>query len=49
MDWPAQTREVNPVENHWERLDRDVYANGRQFAAVQDLLLQTERSFFFLF
>lgn len=36
------------MENLWGILARDVYANGRQFATVQDLKLQIERSWFSL-
>ncbi|KMQ81987.1 hypothetical protein RF55_24576 [Lasius niger] len=48
MDWPALSPDLNPMENLWGILARDVYANGRQFATVQDLKLQIERSWFSL-
>lgn len=48
MDWPSLSPDLNPMENLWGMLARDVYANGRQFATVQDLKLQIERSWFSL-
>ncbi len=36
------------MENIWGILARDVYANEHQFATVQDLKLQIERSWFSL-
>ena len=36
--------DVNPMENLRRILTRDIYANGRQFATVQELKLQIERS-----
>lgn len=48
MEWPALSPDLNPMENLWGRLARDVYANGRQFATVRELKLQIERSWFSL-
>ena len=36
------------MENLWGILTKDVYANGRQFATVQELKLKIERSWFSL-
>lgn len=46
MEWPALGPDLNPMENLWGILSRDVYANGRQFATVQDLKMQIEQSWF---
>ena len=47
-DGPALSPDLNSMKNLWGRLTRDVYANGRQFATVQDLKLQIERNWFSL-
>lgn len=48
MDCSSLSPDLNPVENLWGILFRDVYANGRQFATVQDIKLLIERSWFSL-
>lgn len=37
IDWPALSPDLNIIENLWSELTRRVYANGRQFATVEDL------------
>lgn len=37
LDWPALSPDLNPQENLWGILSRQVYANGRQFNSVSDL------------
>ena len=37
MDWPARSPDMNPIENAWDILARDVYAHQRQFCTVEDL------------
>ena len=48
MDWPALSSDLNPMKNLWEILTRDVNAEWRLFATVQELKLQIERSWFSL-
>ncbi|KAG6583134.1 putative retroelement [Phytophthora cinnamomi] len=38
MDWPAQSPDLNPIENMWGVLARAVYAHGRQFQTREDLI-----------
>ncbi|KAG6616663.1 Transposase [Phytophthora cinnamomi] len=38
MDWPAQSPDLNPIENMWGVLTRAVYAHGRQFQTREDLI-----------
>lgn len=37
MDWPPNSCDLNPIENLWSILKRDIYANGRQFNSKDDL------------
>lgn len=37
LDWPACSPDLNPIENLWRILARRVYANGRQYASVDEL------------
>lgn len=40
IDWPAHSPDMNPIENLWGILARDVYKNGRQFENVEQLKMQ---------
>jgi transposase len=31
MDWPAKSPDLNPIENMWGKLVREVYPNGKQY------------------
>ena len=33
MVWPAASPDLNPIENYWSIIKRDVYANGRQYTS----------------
>lgn len=37
MAWPSRSPDLNPIENIWGVLARDVYKNGRQFNTTAEL------------
>ena len=37
MVWPAKSSDLNPIENLWGILSREVYANGRQYSSLTEL------------
>ena len=37
LDWPANSPNLNFIENLWEYLSRSVYANGRQYSNIDQL------------
>lgn len=37
LDWPARSPDLNPIENLWGIMARQVYDGGRQFSTVQEL------------
>ena len=37
MDWPSLSPDLNPIENVWGEMARQVYANGRQFDNIDQL------------
>jgi transposase len=37
LEWPARSPDLNPIENLWGMLAREVYKNGRQFQTVLEL------------
>lgn len=44
LNWPALSPDMNPIENLWGIMARDVYRNGRQFTNVRELKLQILQS-----
>jgi hypothetical protein len=44
LDWPARSPDLNPVENLWGILVRDVYADCRQFNNVNQLKEAIQRA-----
>ena len=41
LDWPALTPDLNPIENLWGIVARQVYDGGRQFETCSLLSMQT--------
>ena len=37
LDWPAYSPDLNPIENVWGLLARNVYEDGKQFDVVEEL------------
>lgn len=37
LDWPSNSPDLNPIENFWACLTREVYQGQRQFDNVEDL------------
>lgn len=37
LDWPALSPDLNIIENIWGLLSRKVYADGKQYSAIQEL------------
>lgn len=44
MEWPTLSLDMNPLENLWGRLARDVYAKICLYATIQDLNVRFQRS-----
>ena len=37
LDWPAYSLDLNPIDNLWSYMVRNIYANGRTFDDVDEL------------
>lgn len=37
LDWPARSPDLNPIENVWAIMSREVYQNGKQYDSVSTL------------
>ena len=37
MQWPAQSPDLNPIENLWSIIKRQVYPGGKQYSSVNEL------------
>jgi len=37
LDWPSRSPDLNPIENLWGIMVRDVYAHGRQYNTLREL------------
>ena len=37
MDWPSRSPDLNPIENLWSVIGKEVYKQGRQFDTLDDL------------
>ena len=40
LEWPANSPDLNPIENLWGILTRAVFANGRQFRTKDELKVE---------
>jgi hypothetical protein len=40
LDWPARSLDLNPIENLWGILAREVYINGRQYSTSTELKVE---------
>ena len=37
MTWPAQSPDLNPCENLWSAVKREIYQGGKQYSNCNDL------------
>ena len=37
MAWPERSSDLNPIENLWADIARNVYGGGKQYNSVNDL------------
>lgn len=37
LDWPSRSPDINPIENLWGQIVRDVYSDCRQFQSTAEL------------
>jgi len=37
LDWPPLSPDINPIENIWAVISRDIYKSGRQYANIETL------------
>lgn len=44
LQWPACSPDLNPIENLWGIVSRDVYSKGRQFKSVSELKARITQS-----
>lgn len=46
MDWPALSPDLNPIENVWGILTRQVFQNGTQYFVLNDLKKAIEKAWY---
>ena len=44
MEWPACSPDLNPIENLWGILVRDVYAHNKQYGNVNELKVAIQQA-----
>jgi hypothetical protein len=44
LKWPAKSPDLNPIENLWGIMVRQVYAGGRQYNTIEELRVAVEAS-----
>ena len=44
MDWPANSTDLNPIENFWAIIIRRIYANGQQYNSCDALWIEIKRA-----
>lgn len=44
LEWPAKSPDLNPIENAWGHLTRQVYKHGKQYQRTEDLKIAIKRA-----
>ena len=44
MDWPANSPDLNPIENFWAIIKRKIYANCQQYNSCDALWSEIKRA-----
>ena len=37
LNWPSLSPDLNPIENFWSQMAKNIYEGGRQYANVETL------------
>jgi len=44
LDWPAQSPDLNLIENIWASMDEIIYANGKQYSSKNEIILAIQKA-----